>query len=444
MIFGGTDAAKLGEPTPQKSVFGFAVAPVPEAAVAARQILNEGGNAVDAATAAGFALAVTLPSRAGLGGGGACLIALPKDDGGTASESALMFLPKAGTGAGSRPAAVPMLSRGLIAMQARYGRLSLGQVLAPAETMAGAGVPVSRQLATDLAVVGNALLADPASRAIFATPDGRILRAGDMLQQPDLAAVLTRLQANGVLDFYQGRLARRIVQAASQAGAGITSADFRDAKPFYATPVTIRKFGYDFAFLPPPAAGGVGSSAAIESLAHDPQQMDSAAGRALAVALAARDGADPATLLTRPIAPVTSAPPMPASAGFAVLDDKGGTVGCVTTMDNLFGTGRVAPGTGIVLAASPARIKPPLLSAGLATRHGKFRAIAIGSGQQGAPFAVADALYNALHAKTPMPAEVPSPGRADVIACSGLMPGNRASCAAATDPRGFGLATGAK
>ncbi|HEX7388913.1 MAG TPA: gamma-glutamyltranspeptidase, partial [Acidiphilium sp.] len=75
---------------------------------------------------------------------------------------------------------------------------------------------------------------------------------------------------------------------------------------------------------------------------------------------------------------------------------------------------------------------------------GEFRAIATGSGQQGAPMAVAASLFNALHSTEPMPTPVPAPGRANVIACHGLMPGAPKTCAGATDPRGFGLAVGSR
>jgi gamma-glutamyltranspeptidase/glutathione hydrolase len=133
---------------------------------------------------------------------------------------------------------------------------------------------------------------------------------------------------------------------------------------------------------------------------------------------------------------------LPASASFATLDSKGGVVGCATTMNNLFGTGRIAPGTGILLAASPNGITPPLLAAGLATRDGRFRAIATGSGQQGAAMAVAAGLANAVRSNEPMPEPVPAPGRANVIGCAGLLPGAPKTCAAAADPRGSGLAIG--
>ncbi|HET9146454.1 MAG TPA: gamma-glutamyltransferase [Acetobacteraceae bacterium] len=428
---GGGGNAKLGVTPPPKPVFGFAVAPDPEAAIAARHVLLEGGNAVDAATAAGFVLAVTLPSRAGLGGGGACLIYAPHNaTSPTPKPVSLLFLPRAAANAAGadRPAAVPEMARGLIAMQARYGQLSLAADMAPAETLAGGGAPVSRALAADLRVVGGALTADPAAAAVFA-PSGSLLGPGQIMRQPDLAATLGALQTGGALDLVQGSLASQFVAAADQAGGGLDLADLRRAAPRYAPPLTMTHGGISLAFLPPPAYGGTGAMAGFRALAANPQDLNAAAQAAASASFAAEG------VKTAPAA-------LPASTGFAALDGQGGIVACATTMNNLFGTGRIAPGTGILLAASPAHVPPPLLAAGIAYRGGKFRAAATGSGQQGAPMAVADALYNALGSGRPMPSPVPQPGRANVIACSGFMPGDPKSCAAAADPRGFGLATG--
>jgi gamma-glutamyltranspeptidase/glutathione hydrolase len=137
-------------------------------------------------------------------------------------------------------------------------------------------------------------------------------------------------------------------------------------------------------------------------------------------------------------------PPLPASTSFATLDKDGNAVACSVSMDNLFGTGRVLPGMGILLAASPAAIPTPLYSAAIAWNENihAFRAAVGGSGQAGAPMAVAVAMLNALRSNQPMPAAVPEPGRANVIACSGYLPGDNGSCAWATDPRDAGLAAG--
>ena len=127
------------------------------------------------------------------------------------------------------------------------------------------------------------------------------------------------------------------------------------------------------------------------------------------------------------------------------MDRSANAVACALTMDNLFGTGRIMPGLGILAAASPAAVPPPLLSAGLVWNDNikAFRAAAGGSGQAGAPLAVAVALINTLRTDRPMSAPVPDPGRANVIACGRYLPGENSECGWANDPREAGLAVGA-
>jgi gamma-glutamyltranspeptidase/glutathione hydrolase len=139
---------------------------------------------------------------------------------------------------------------------------------------------------------------------------------------------------------------------------------------------------------------------------------------------------------------------LPASTGLVVVDRDGMAVSCVFTMNNLFGTGRIAPGTGIVLAAAPGlgQVAPPLLAAGIVhvpnTRA--FRAAATGSGQAMAPVALATALSGALRGAEAGAAlaGVPEPGRALLVTCPRTLPGNAAGCTAAVDPRGAGLVLG--
>lgn len=125
-----------------------------------------------------------------------------------------------------------------------------------------------------------------------------------------------------------------------------------------------------------------------------------------------------------------------------MLDRDGMAVACAETMNNLFGTGRVAPGTGIVLAASPASVHAPMLAAAIAWNGNldAFRAAVGGSGQDGAALAVAAELETVLRSDQPAP--VPDPGRANAIACTRYLPGAARSCGWATDPRGAGLAIG--
>ncbi|MDE2239656.1 MAG: gamma-glutamyltransferase [Rhodospirillales bacterium] len=374
------------------SVFGYAVADEPQAALVGRDILNRGGNAVDAAAAEGFAQAVTLPSRGGLGGGGACLIKMPNADGKMQPPVMLEFPAGApAANGGDRPAAVPLLARGLLAMQARYGQLPQSAVIVPAERLAG-GAQVSQPLESDLQVVGNALLADPQAAAIFA-PGGQMLAEGASFQQPDLATTLENLRANGVSGLYAGTSAAQFAQAADAAGGGLTAQDLMNATPEYGTPDTTQQNSYAVANLPAATA---------------------AAGEAL-----------------------------PASASFMTLDKNGGSVICVTSMNNLFGTGRIAPGTGVLLAASPRTNPTPDLAATMAYTTGSyaFRAAATGTGQNEADEAARIGLANAL---TGQNEPVPEPGRANVISCPGNVPGGEASCRASAAPGGNGLAIGGR
>ena len=199
---------------------------------------------------------------------------------------------------------MPALARGLLAMQARYGSMPFSAVVVPAERLAG-GVQVSPALAADLSVVGSALLADPAAAQVFGNPSGGVLQAGDNLTQPDLAATFEILRTQGVQGFYQGGFPDVFTAAAAEAGAGLTDADMNASVPQFAAPSLAADGKFQLAGLP---------------------YNDQAGSQ-----------------------------PLPASAGFETLDKNGGVVACVVTMNNLFGTGRIAPGTGI---CSPPRPRP--------------------------------------------------------------------------------------
>ncbi len=428
---------------------GAVVADEPRAAVAAREILSAGGSAGDAAVTLAFALSVTLPSRAGLGSGGACLAYAPgrRSINGGAPE-AIMFtsVPAAPSSARTdRPAGLPMLARGMFALHARYGKRPFETAIAPAEHLARFGVEASRALVRDLSVVGGALLADPNARAVFA-PSGQPLGEGAQLLQPELGATLAHLRIAGIGDLYQGSLARKLEEVSILAGAPMTVADLRAALPRNTIPIILRQGNDSIAFLPPPADGGLAAAAAFTVLQANASDVSGAEDRANGVAATWRaqgGGGDPMAMLATPVGGA-GLPALPASTSFATLDKDGNAVVCALSMGNLFGTGRMAPTMGFLLAASPAAMPPPLLSAALAWNqnvHG-FRAAVGGSGQNGAPLATALALMNTLRAQTAMPSPVPDPGRANVIACARYLPDSERSCAWAADPRGFGLAAG--
>jgi gamma-glutamyltranspeptidase/glutathione hydrolase len=444
----GPSGPPAGQPGFVQGFLGGVAADEPRAALAARQILSAGGSAADAAVALGFALTVTLPSRAGLGGGGACLAyAADKKSPNNGVPEAVVFTPVAPAALGAnadRPAAVPMLPRGLYLLHARYGRLPFESLIVPAEQLARFGTPAPRALVRDLGLVSGPLLADPNARAVFSQA-GAPLTEGQQLLQPDLGATLAQIRVAGVGDFYTGALARRIEQASPLAGGPIVLSDLRGALPVL-VPAIVQPYRNDkVAFLPPPADGGLAAAAGFMTLQRNPSAVGVAAARALAVAARWRaGGADAQGLLTASDLQAASLPPMPASTSFVTLDKDGNAVACALSMDNLFGTGRVLPGLGFLLAASPAAVPPPLYAAAITWNENThaFRAAVGGSGQEGAPVAVAVGMMNALRTGQPMAAQVPDPGRANVIECSRYLPGEDGSCAWATDPRDAGLAVG--
>jgi gamma-glutamyltranspeptidase/glutathione hydrolase len=396
----------------------------------------------------GFALAVTLPSRASLGAGGACLAYSPdKKSPNAGVPEAVMFLPRppASVGANAdRPAAAPMLARGLYLLHARYGHRPFETLVVPAERFARFGVATSRTLAQDLAVVAGPLLADPGARAVFSN-NGTPLHEGDPLVQLDLSATLAQIRVAGVGDVYQGTLARRLEQQSPLVGGPLTLADLRNALPVLA-PALIEPWHSDkVAFLPPPADGGLAAAAAFETLQQRPNDFAAAAARALAVVARWRAGGMTADAVLKDTAlPSAAPPPLPASTTWAALDRNGNAVVCSVSLDNLFGTGRIVPGLGFLLAASPASVPLPLHAAAVAWNEHlqAFRAAVGGSGQAGAPLAVAVGMINALNTGQAMAAPVPDPGRANVIECASYLPDQSQTCRWATDPRSSGLALG--
>lgn len=421
---------------------GVVVADEPQAALVGRDVLARGGNAADAAAATAFALSVTLPSRATLGGGGACLVSQP----GHAPE-ALTFMEEAGTGplvAGqsasdqpgaqmsARPASVPMVPRGLFLLQDRYGHVQFSDIVSPAITLALQGVTVSEALAKDLSAVNTPLLADPSVAAIFEKSGGGLLSAGDQMVQKRLGAFLSRLSLVGVGDLYNGALGTVFVDQANLAGAGLTTQDMRKALPGGSVALEVAtKGGFRASFMPPPADGGLGTAmawargvpaeAAVASWRASGQK-----GRAAAQAFLEHGQVTGGTL-----------PPLPASTSFVVTDGHGMAVACALSAYNLFGTGRMAGSSGVLLGASPLVYPKPLITgAVLRTRDGALRGVVSASGQNDASQAAADALASLANG-APVGQPTAS-GRLNAIAC------RNGRCTGHTDPRGDGLSSAAE
>ena len=437
---------------------GEVVADEPRAALVGRDVLARGGNAADAAAALGLSLSVTLPSRASLGAGGACLAF---DAAGRSPPEAILFTPVAasggavaGGGTPDRPASVPMLARGLFLLQARHGSVGFDELIRPAAELAHDGITVSRALADDLAQVREPLLADPRARDVFGA-SGTLPVSGDRLLQPQLAATLDRLALVGVGDLYTGALASDFVAGAAAAGGGLDVQALRTALPTARPPLLLEDGASRIGFLPPPADGGLAAAAAYRGLQDGAGDAIERSDAVAAAWRAAHPRPDNAAQLTAEAQAALSSGPangapagpalgrLPASTGFVVLDRSGDAVSCALSMNNLFGTGRIAGDTGIVLGASPVRLPAPLLSAAIAwngSGHG-FRAAVAASGQNEAAAAAAGGLRAALHGGA-LGRPLTTTGRVNVISCTRGLPGDAGSCASAADPRGAGLAVG--
>jgi len=233
-------------------------------------VLRSGGNAVDAAIAVGFALAVTHPAAGNIGGGGFMLIRFAGgrttflDFRERAPEKASrdMYLGPDGaltrdSVSGYRAVGVPGTVRGFEFASKNYGRKPWAQLLAPAIGLASKGFPVSRELARSLQNARPQLEPFPDSRRIF-LKQGALYAPGEQLVQPELAATLERISSAGARDFYEGETARRLAQAMAQHGGLITLADLKDYQVVERQPLTGRYREYDIVTAPPPSSGGVG------------------------------------------------------------------------------------------------------------------------------------------------------------------------------------------
>jgi gamma-glutamyltranspeptidase/glutathione hydrolase len=233
------------------------------------KILEEGGNAVDAAVAVGFALAVTHPAAGNLGGGGFMLIRF--EDGRStfidfrerAPEAATrdMYVDREGNLSdsrliGYRASAVPGTVRGLEYAWRKYGRRPWASLVAPAVELAAKGFPVSYGLARSLRA-SKVLERFADSRRIFQR-NGRFFEPDEILVQPELAATLERIAKSGSHDFYEGETARRLAEDMSRHGGLITPGDLKRYEVVEREPLRGSYHGCDIVTAPPPSSGGAG------------------------------------------------------------------------------------------------------------------------------------------------------------------------------------------
>ncbi len=390
--------AAAADPEPVAGSGGMVVSAHQLASDIGADILRHGGNAVDAAVAVGYALAVVYPQAGNIGGGG--FMTLHLADGRStfldyrekapAAATPSMFQDAAGNLIPDRSTdswqavAIPGTVMGLETARLRYGTMSREALMAPAIKLARDGFVLGQGDAGVMALEAEKLARDPAARAIF-QPKGRPLTKGDRLVQADLANTLAKIANNGPDALYRGPIGAAIADASKAGGGLITQADFAAYKVRELSPIQCDYRGYHVISAPPPSSGGVSlcqalnilqgydlaamgfhSAAEVHVLAEalrrvyvdrnnklgDPDFVVNPVAALLDPAYAARLRAsiDP----ERATPSSTLGPAVPAHEGsnttqYDVLDAKGNAVSVTYTLNDWFGAHRVAGRTGIVM-----------------------------------------------------------------------------------------------
>jgi gamma-glutamyltranspeptidase / glutathione hydrolase len=367
------------------------------------EVLQQGGNAVDAAVAVGFALAVTHPQAGNIGGGGFMVIHLAEHnedvaidyrETAPAATTRDVFLDEKGepdprksrdSGLGI---GVPGTVAGLALALERYGsgKFTLAQLIAPGLAAARNGVLVEDNLADVLPAAQPRLARWPSTAKIFLNPDGVVLGAGQSLIQADLAASLDAIAREGPRAFYQGPIAEKIVAAVRGAGGLMTLDDLKAYRPVIRSPVRGTYRDYQIVAMPPPSSGGVHLIEMLNVLEGYPlSRLGAGSVSALHVMIEAMKRAyadraeflgDPdvvavpverltsksyAADLRRSIDAKRATPSRDIRAGqpvavegantthYSVVDAAGNAVANTYTLNLNFGVGLVAEGTGILL-----------------------------------------------------------------------------------------------
>jgi gamma-glutamyltranspeptidase/glutathione hydrolase len=381
---------------------GMVVAQEKIAARIGADVLRRGGNAIDAAVATGFALAVTYPRAGNIGGGGFMVIhsrdrgedvAIDYRETAPAATTPGIFLDADGKpdAAKSRESAlgigVPGTPAGLTLALEKYGsgKFTLADLLKPAIGLAHDGFVVSDDIADTLPDEYRWLARWPSSVKLFSRADGTSLREGDRLVQTDLAATLSAMAEQGPRGFYQGPVAERLVKAIGDAGGIMTLDDLKSYQAVTRAPVRGTYRGYDVVSMPLPSSGGVVLLEMLNILEGLPMRdMKQGAAPSLHVMIEAMKRAyadrarylgDPAfvnapiaTLIAKDYAAKQRASidldhatpstdvlsPTPPREGsntthFSVVDSLGNAVSNTYTLNFPYGVGLVAEGTGVLL-----------------------------------------------------------------------------------------------
>ena len=381
---------------------GMVVAQEKIAARLGADVLRRGGNAVDAAVATGFAMAVTYPRAGNIGGGGFMIIYSAERQAdvaidyretapGAMTRDIFLGLDGKPDSAKSRDSAlgigVPGTVAGLTLALEKYGsgKFTVADLLKPAIDLARNGIVLTDDNADTLPDWYRRLARWPASAKIFSRPDGTSLREGDTLVQTDLAATLSAIATQGRRGFYQGPVAEKLAAGIRDAGGMMTTEDLKSYQAVIRAPLRGSYRGYDILAMPQPSSGGVVLLETLNILEGFPmREMQQGSAPSLHVMIEAmkRGYADRARYLGDPAfvnAPVAtliskdyaarqrasidpdratpwtdtlSATP-PREGGntthFSVVDSRGNAVSNTYTLNFSYGVGLVAEGTGVLL-----------------------------------------------------------------------------------------------
>ena len=362
-------------------------------------VLQEGGNAVDAAVTIGFTMAVTLPRAGNLGGGGFMLIHLAEssemialDYREKAPQAATreMFLDENGEADPQKSrfshlaVGVPGTVAGMVLALEKYGTIPLARALQPAIALAQNGFPVSEDLHNSL-IFAQAQLQHPASREIFYQAGGVPYAVGDIFVQKELAQSLKLIAKEGKQAFYRGAIADQIVTEMEANNGLITKADLADYQPVIRQPVRGSYRGYEIYSMPPPSSGGIHlvqilnllEAFPLRALGHNTAQTIHLMTESMKLAYADRSKflGDPdfvavppqliskryADRLRTKINPNQATPSQAISPGnpyqlesndtthYSVIDQAGNAVANTYTLNFSYGSGITVPGTGILL-----------------------------------------------------------------------------------------------
>ena len=382
---------------------GMVVAQEKLAARIGADVLKQGGNAVDAAVATGFAMAVTYPRAGNIGGGGFMVIhladgnrnvAIDYRETAPAAATRDMFLGADGKPdpAKSRDSAlgigVPGTVAGLALALEKYGsgKFTLAQLLKPAIALARDGFPVADDLADTMAFWRRRIGPWPSSLRVFSRADGTALHDGDTLVQSDLAATLTAIAEHGPRGFYEGDVADKLASGVRAAGGIMTQEDLKSYRAIVREPVRGSYRGYDIVSMPLPSSGGTvlieslnilegfpmgdmrqGSVKSLHLLIEamkrayadrarylgDPAFVNAPIATLIAKDYAAKQRSTIDAARATPSSDIMTAVPTPHeghnTTHFSVVDADGNAVSNTYTLNFPYGVGLVADGTGVLL-----------------------------------------------------------------------------------------------